>query len=121
MELLSDNKLYNSTQIEEITKVERTTVRDISCGALYPELLLVNPIMYEKMRSNQKLGRVGTNFGTVLAAQGMIAPIVIDPEGIEHGVTNIREFSRRFCLDRRHLTGVIKCNNKSHLGFYLKS
>ena len=120
MTYLGMEKLYNSTQIEELTGVARAAVRLISCGKSHTWLEEVYPIEYLAMRNNQKLGRVGTAYGTVLAAVGQDLPTLIAPDGEEYEVENIREFCRLFQLDRRHLSRVIQGVAKSHKGFSLK-
>ena len=120
MDLLGSDTLFNSTQIEEITGVPRSTVRSISRGVAHIWLEEAYPIEYALMRTNQELGRVGTTYGTVLAAVGLDLPTLIAPDGEEYEVENIREFCRLFQLDRRNLAKVIQGTARSHKGFILK-
>lgn len=107
---LVDSPEKTQKEIESITGVKRSTIREISTGNNHTWLSDKYPDRYVIMLS-RKHNRCTS------AAIGLTYPDMLSPEGDIHKIENLREFAARYSLDRRNLYKLFKGTCKSVKGW----
>lgn len=102
--------------ISEKTKVDISTVRDISKGKSHRWL---KDIAYEEYiyAMSIKCLRPSNN---ALKYKVTNIPIIYHPVHGEYQVDNISEFCRIYSLNKSHISGVLSGKRKSHLGWSMR-
>lgn len=124
------NSKYSETQVIEVfklllqdipfktimdkTKVEVSTIRDISKGKSHRWLSKKYPDEY-----NYLLTMKYTRVYNTAEHKNIEYPNIYSPEGIQYKITNISEFARNYNLNKSHLCGVLNKVRKSHKGWKL--
>jgi group I intron endonuclease len=106
------NRYVARKDIASILKVEESLIVDIATGASHLWLKHKYPKSYAKMQRLRKEKQI--------AACCIRPKLIIDPNGIEHIVFNIKQFALDNNLQRTHLSSVLSGSRNSHKGWKLK-
>jgi len=121
--LLSSGTYYTKNQIEEYTGVKEGAYSAIRCGKAHLWLRDKYPFRYNLMCARKDIWvKEGLSLSAKLTRLSTDAtlPIVLDPEGKEHQVSNIRQFAIDNNLSNSHLGAIIRKQRKTHKGWRLK-
>jgi hypothetical protein len=110
--LLAEKPNKTLKEISDISNTTYSTVCDISKGVSHTWLKDVMPKEYEAMLSYKYSRKILAN------KTGPV--ILVNKDGVDYEVTNIREFSRLHNLGQSHLGRVINGKAKQHKGWKLK-
>lgn len=105
----------NSSSFKEISNtfnVNISLVRDISKGKAHRWLQKLYPEKYLEM-----LDLVNTREKNTYKDRHGVCPQLVSPQGELVTIHNIAEFSKKHCLNKSHISGVISGKRKSHLGW----
>lgn len=120
--LSSNSPMYSHSEIESLTSVKATTIKDIICSKshlwvrekhpeLYAEMLLTKP--YRKINSvsnlNPQANKKTVNY-----------PLVISPEGLEYNIEHLSNFAKEHGLQASNLSHVLSGRREHHKGWRLK-
>lgn len=98
--------------IANTINVNISLVRDISKGKAHRWLQKIYPEKYMEM-----LDLVNTREKNTYKELHGTSPRLISPQGDVVTVTNITEFSKKYSLNKSHVSGVISGKRHSHLGW----
>lgn len=119
--LLVDRPDLSYTDISKITNVTTAVVSSISNLSTHTWLSQEYPSRYEVLRN--MLGTRGNKSSTVVSeklsakSQGIIYPVLYDPQGNAYIIENAYKFAREHGLAGNHLTEVLNGHRKSHKGW----
>lgn len=99
-------------EISNTLNVNINLVRDISKGKAHRWLQKQYPEKYLEM-----LDLVNTREKNTYKDQHGVSPQLVSPQGDLVTINNITEFSKKHCLNKSHVSGVISGKRKSHLGW----
>lgn len=100
--------------ISESTKVEVSTIRDISKGKSHKWLSKIYPDDYISM-----LSMINTRTYNTAEYLNIEYPTIVSPEGYTFNITNVSKFARQYGLNKSHLCGVLNKLRKTHKGWKL--
>lgn len=100
--------------IAENTKVDISTVRDISKGKSHRWLATEYTDDYQVL-----LNMIHTRVYNTAEYKGITYPRILSPDNIAYNITNISDFAREHKLNKSHLCGVLNKLRKTHKGWKL--
>lgn len=123
LEMLSSRTpIYSHKEIEEITKVKATTVKDIVCGLSHTWLQQQYPNMYAEMflvkLDRQKINSL-SNLNPQANKKVLEYPPVISPSGEIHTIDHLTKFSQAHNLQASNLSKVLSGKRQQHKGWKL--
>lgn len=121
LEMLSSrNPIYSHKQIEEVTKVKSTTVKDIVCGLSHNWMQQEYPNLYAEMLlvklDRQKLNSL-SNLNPQANKKVLEYPLVVSPEGKVYKIEHLSKFAEAQGLQASNLSHVLSGRRLHHKGW----
>lgn len=119
--LVSSDNYLNNIEIAKLVKVDVSLVSDITKSSSHLWLKDKYPFRYSLMLARSNIRYSNRNcLATTNKLYNLQLPVVIDTEGNEYIVSNIRDFAKYHGLLNTHLGAVIRKQRKTHKGWKLK-
>ena len=116
VDLMLDTKL-TLQEVSLLSNIKYSTILLIASGHQHKWLEKEIPDKYATLMKLK-----GTRMSSSKSAKsiGIVYPIILDPEGNEHTITNSNKFAREHSLNMGHLGEVLRGKLKQHKGWKLK-
>lgn len=122
--LASDTPIYTHIDIEKLTKVKSTTIKDIVCGKGHTWLKEHFPDTYEKMllvKNTRKSVNSMANLNPQANKKTLVYPDVISPNGTVYTIEHLSNFAKEHGLQASNLSHVLSGRRAHHKGWKLCS
>lgn len=124
LELLASSlPIYSHADIEGITNVKYTTIKDIISGKSHMWLKEAYPETYQKMLDTKALRKQVNSFANLNPQANKKTseyPIVVSPQGVEYKIEHLSNFSKEHNLQASNLSHVLMGRRQHHKGWKLK-
>lgn len=124
MELLSqESPVLTHIQIQELTGVKSTTVKDIVCGISHTWLKEEYPETYAKMmdvKAHRKNINSIANLNPQANKKTLVYPTIVSPDGIEYIIEHLSNFANEHGLQPSNLSHVLSGRRTHTKGWKLK-